>query len=410
MNYKKILLILVLALFTFGLVACDDPDSIDEWEVLYYTNQTTLERDYTGKDFFQDGIGVVTLVSAGDGDTAVFKTATSDPFRVRFLGIDTPESTYRIDPWGKAATIFTTAKLLNATTIVLEAEGSTPEIDSTGSRYLGWVWVDGKLLNLEIVEESYSTAKGVSGSRYQDVFFDADLRTQTKGLRIWGERDPDFDYSKEGIQITLEELRTNESEYLGRKIAVTGIVTRLIGFSAFIEDCSGENGCFGIYVYAGYTRLPKLLVGNKIIVDGSMVYFPDVETGAPQITDTNDRKITIISTGNEVTPTVFTIDQLDKAITTNLSGRFVKLENVTVVSGYNTSTSNAFTIRVKDAQNREIEIRINDEVAIRDPQNVRITDWNYFNGKSIDIMGPVSIYNNQYQLLLSAYADITFHN
>jgi len=409
MAFRKFALFLLLAVFALPLAACEVTPPDEEWETLYYTNRTTLERDYVGKDFFQHGIGVVTLVAPVDGDTATFKTATSDPFRVRFLGIDTPESTFRFDPWGKPSSDFTKNKLQNAGVIVLEAEGNSPLLDSTGSRYLAWIWVDGKLLNLEIVEESYSTAKGVSGSRYQDVFFAADMRTQTQKKRIWGETDPTFDYSKEGTQITLEELRTNESAYLGLKIAVTGTVTRLIGFSAYIEDC-GETGCYGIYVYAGFTRMTKLQVGNRVAIDGTLVYFPDPETGAPQVTDITDRKITLISSGNAVSPVVFTIDQLNKQDNPLLSGRFVKLENVVVTSGYNTASNNAYTLYVKDSLNREFTIRINDDVAIRDLQNNRITDWNHFKDKTISVSGPLSIYNNQYQIMLASYGDVTFHD
>lgn len=414
MKLKKFLLLLLLGIFSFSLIACDNKPGEEEWEIHYYTNRTTLERDYTGKDFFLHGIGEVTLVSVADGDTAMFKTATSQPFRVRFLGIDTPESTYRIDPWGKAASDYTANRLNNATKIVLEAEGNQPVLDSTGTRYLAWVWVDGKLLNLELIEESFTTSKGASGSKYAEVIFNADMRTQTKGKRIWGEQDPGFNYSIEGTQVTLEELRTNEAEYANKKVAVVGTVTRVLGFSAYVEDCSGETGCYGIYVYAGFTQLQKLVVGFELRIEGTMVYHPDQETGAPQITDTRDSKITVLSTGNEVVPTVMTISELNRTTNPTISGRFVKLENVTVYSGYD-SANNAFTFRIRDAQNNTIEVRVASDIAIRDlsipaPQDNRIRTWEYFNGKNIDIVAPIGVYSGQYQLLLGSFNDITFHN
>ena len=79
---------------------------------------------------------------------------------------------------------------MQAKEIVLESEGEKPEKDSN-DRYLAWVWVDGRLLNLEIVEESYSSTKGLSGSKYEQVFYDADLRTQKFKLRIWSSQ-PDL--------------------------------------------------------------------------------------------------------------------------------------------------------------------------------------------------------------------------
>jgi len=83
-----------------------------------YTDTTTMSFAYEDSDFLPDGIGEVSLVACVDGDTAVFME-NGTTFNVRFLGINTPESTYKFEPWGKPASVFTCAKLTNATTIVL---------------------------------------------------------------------------------------------------------------------------------------------------------------------------------------------------------------------------------------------------------------------------------------------------
>ena len=49
---------------------------------------------------------------------------------------------------GRKAALFTKTKLMQAKEIVLESEGEKPEKDSN-DRYLAWVWVDGRLLNLK---------------------------------------------------------------------------------------------------------------------------------------------------------------------------------------------------------------------------------------------------------------------
>ena len=82
----------------------------------------SIDFDYSSSEFLADGVGEVTLIHCTDGDTATFGSG-GQTFALRFLGIDTPESTYRFDPWGKAASDFTCDKLTNATTIVLEADG-----------------------------------------------------------------------------------------------------------------------------------------------------------------------------------------------------------------------------------------------------------------------------------------------
>ena len=154
-----------------------------------------LDAEYEGKSFIDDGIGEVKLVRAVDGDTARFidpysKTMTSD-FSVRFLGIDTPESTIQNEPWGKVASKFTAEKLNNATTIVLEAEGARTE---SYGRYLAFVWVDGVLLNLEIVQEAYSHSALSSKSKYFQVMIDASFEAKKTGRRIYGERDTTYKY------------------------------------------------------------------------------------------------------------------------------------------------------------------------------------------------------------------------
>ena len=151
-----------------------------------------LDVDYIGKSFINDGIGEVTLVSPTDGDTARFKDViTGETFRLRFLGIDTPESTIDKDPWGKAASDYSKQRLQAAKTIVLEAEGSRNDMHG---RYLGWVWLDGELYNLQVVEEAYSNSTCGSDSKYYEYMADVDIHVSQTGRRFFGEIDPNYDY------------------------------------------------------------------------------------------------------------------------------------------------------------------------------------------------------------------------
>lgn len=156
-----------------------------------YTSQVTLDKEYENKSFVEDGIGQVILAKTVDGDTAHFYDKNGDYIKVRFLGVDTPESTYEVDPWGKAASSFTSNILRNATTIVLESEGA--RTDSYG-RYLAYVWVDGVLLNLKIVQEAYSNSLLSSQNKYFKIFQEAGNKAMQTGRRFYGEIDPDYDY------------------------------------------------------------------------------------------------------------------------------------------------------------------------------------------------------------------------
>lgn len=179
-------------------------DTIDKsYQVYVYTtvlpltyscvDEVTMDFEYEGKSFINDGIGRVELVYAIDGDTAKFKDViTNEQFTLRFLGIDTPESTIQKDPWGKAASNYTAKALNGAKTIVLEAEGARTE---TYDRYLGFVWVDGTLLNLELVEEAYTNST-LTNSKYEEFFSKASAEAKKTGRRFYGEIDPSYDYER----------------------------------------------------------------------------------------------------------------------------------------------------------------------------------------------------------------------
>ena len=179
-------------------------DEIDaSYQVYVYTtvlpityqihDEVTIDFSYEGKSFINDGVGEVELIYSIDGDTAKFKDKiTGQTFNLRFLGIDTPESTIDKDPWGKAASEYTKKKLTNANTIVLEAEGARTE---NYGRYLGFVWVDGVLLNLELVEQAYSNST-LSNSKYYEYFIKASNEARKTGRRFYGEIDPGYDYDR----------------------------------------------------------------------------------------------------------------------------------------------------------------------------------------------------------------------
>lgn len=156
-------------------------------------DEVKMDFEYANKSFINDGIGEVELVYSIDGDTARFRDiVTKEVFSLRFLGIDTPESTIDKDPWGKAASEYTRKKLEQAKTIVLEAEGARTE---NYGRYLGFVWVDGVLLNLQLVEQAYSNST-LNNSKYAEYFLSASAHAKQTGRRFFGEIDPNYDYNR----------------------------------------------------------------------------------------------------------------------------------------------------------------------------------------------------------------------
>lgn len=385
---KKFLTLILTALLALSLTACgddkDEPQEVDTNLYTKYTDELKMDFTYEGKEFIADGIGEVTLTRCTDGDTAQFKSG-SNTFAVRFLGIDTPESTYRLDPWGKAASSYTCEKLTNAETIVLESEG---ERTDGNDRYLAWVWYDGKLLNLELVEQAYSGAKGLGGSKYEDLFYQVESEVQNTDRRIWGEKDPDFDYSLDGVQITIEELVNNIDDYIGMKIVLTGFVAAKGGKNPYIVD---ENG-YGIYLYLGYDNSVKFEIGNEVRVSGlNLSFYPDKDTGSPQLVGFMKTNVDLLSEGNTITPREIDVKDFEVSDL----GSFIKVSNVTVTQIFESSNTGDFTVTVVDGLGNEMGLHISSAVGRT------LIDSKLAVGTTIDVTGPLSRYMGQYQLELN---------
>ncbi len=417
---KRILLFIIVCATTLFVVGCTNTDGTDEDSFVDYVAATTLTADYEGKSFFEDGIGEVTLVSAIDGDTAHFyEVGQSTLIKIRFLGIDTPESTGKIEEWGKAASNFTATALGNATTIVIQAETSTPTVDSTGSRYLAWVWYDGKLLNLELVQEGYSLASSASNTLYGDVLFDADLQAQQIGNYIWSDDlDPDYYYG-EALIVSLEELKTNIDDYYGKKVMFEGVVTRKVGTNAYVEYENEDGEHFGIYVYTMYSSTigAAFVSGNEMRIIGIVSYYSPVdeadgeEYGTYQIVDVSysqffpsEDDMVILSTGNTVEPTEISVADLDKTTNPYLAHTFVLLKNITVTGGYDESDSGAITMYAQDADGNKFTLRIDSGTYISS-----VSSYEDLVGKTVDVAGLVTVYLGNYQVSIASSIDLTIY-
>lgn len=207
-----------------------------------YADSLKLETSTTGKEFIRDGIGEIRLNRVVDGDTiSVYTAGSSEAITIRFLGINTPESTGTIEPWGKAASAYAKEVLYNAYSIALESEGERK--DSGGKRWLAWVWYkkdassEYRLFNLEELELSYTKYNQQPSSKYHSIFLEASQKTQKYEMKVFGEKDPNFNYSKDVIETSLLNLWCNHSNYQsGTYFYVTVRLVRTIGNNMYLED------------------------------------------------------------------------------------------------------------------------------------------------------------------------------
>ena len=260
----------------------DIPDPGEDGKIDYASavkldlNSSTLKYEVTVKSFI-------------DGDTTHFNlpannTLGQDFVKARYLAINTPESTGKIEPYGKTASRFTKAKLSAATSIYIECDGSDWEHDSTGSRYLLWVWYktaedkDYRNLNIEILQEGLAIASNSAQNRYGEVAVAAIEQAKKLQLNVYsGKEDPDMYYGT-AVEATLKEIRLNISEYNGVKVAFEGVVTKDYSQTVYVEDYDEELGIyFGMQVYYGFGAagpiLNALSVGNRVRVVGTVQYY-----------------------------------------------------------------------------------------------------------------------------------------
>ena len=237
-----------------------------------------------------------------DGDTTHFNPVTNSTItgynaadfagtqgyiKARYLAINTPESTGKIEKWGKTASNFTHDKLENAESIIVESDDSKWNIDSTGERYLLWVWYkpagenDYRNLNVEILQEGLALASSTANNRYGEIAVKA--LDQAKALKRYvyspaSTVDENF-YEGAAISMTLKELRCHLTDYIQKSVRVEGVVTAKYSNTAYIEDKDEETGLyFGISVFYGNTAYTSALegllaIGSRVCVIGSVTEF-----------------------------------------------------------------------------------------------------------------------------------------
>ncbi len=149
-------------------------------------------NDSENQDFIQ-----AVIVRAVDGDTAVVRIDGQEK-RVRFLGVDTPETVHPNKPvqfYGKEASSFT-KESLNGRRVWLEYD-SNPQ-DRYG-RHLAYIWLNNpKTINESTIRESMFNAKLLLGGyakvmiirpnkRYESEFRKFQDEARNKKLGVWSQ-------------------------------------------------------------------------------------------------------------------------------------------------------------------------------------------------------------------------------
>ena len=122
-----------------------------------------------------------------DGDTAKFEK-NNKVFTLRFLAVNTPETKSPkkgVEFYGKEASKYTCDRLEKAKTIEIEYDKNSDRSDRYG-RKLGWVFLDDKLLQKDLVENGYAKVEYVYGKyKYLDELKELEKKAKKEKIGLW---------------------------------------------------------------------------------------------------------------------------------------------------------------------------------------------------------------------------------
>lgn len=221
----------------------------------------------------------VTLASCIDGDTAKFITEKGEE-STRFLAIDTPEYTKEVEDWGKEASEFTCDKLMNAKEIVLEFDKNSDLYDKY-NRLLAWVWVDGLLLQDELIKAGLGEVAYLYGDySYTPLLQDHQAGAEAKKINIWSEAKDTSEIPSENDQEQEKNITNKEEDWYSYIVLISFGITVMvsnyykkhknnIGIFPWLNTLQNKNiRWIRVLLYFGYVYLIVPAIYDFIIILG----------------------------------------------------------------------------------------------------------------------------------------------
>lgn len=185
-NVNKYLISLITIVFLFTGVGCSSSNSSGTQQ---NATATTQKQEETKSPIKLDKAVVTKHV---DGDTVYVKLENGTETKVRFIGVNTPESTTKHEQYGEEASNYTKSQLLGKT-VYLEKDAS--DTDKYG-RLLRYVWLEQpkEINENEIRTKMFNSILALNGYaeqstyppdvKYADYFkkFAAEARQNSRGL------------------------------------------------------------------------------------------------------------------------------------------------------------------------------------------------------------------------------------
>lgn len=440
--HKLFALLLVICTICSIFASCGGGNTTPEGE----ENKLAPWVDYVSQVKLDRNSGTLqieaTVKSYIDGDTTHFfvdsSVCSDGVLKARYLAINTPESTGKIEEWGKAASRFTQEKLLNAHSIIVESDTDTWNYDGNG-RYLVWVWyqpeegAEYRNLNIELLQNGLAVGSKTSECRYGEVAVAAINQAMTEKLHVFSsEKDPEFCYDG-AVSVTLKELRLNAAEYESIAVSVEGTVVYNSNYTVYIESYDPEtNMSYGMQVFYGYnSSLHSVLAqGNKVRVVGKITNFsgtwqisglyynpmkPEDPANTAKLSSGEDIAFTEVTADQFTGNVTILVDDQEKTykFTTLAVSTAVAMKNLKVVDVYTTKkgdNAGAMTLTCQ-VDGKTIDVRTE---VLKDANGNLVTEQ-YFLGETIDVQGLIDYFdlentgNGTYQIKVYSFDDITIH-
>lgn len=449
-NFLKLLTISLALMLSFTFFACkehNNSSSDDIIDPVNYVSQLKLDlNSATAKT-------EATVKIYIDGDTTHFNVPETvvkgGVLKARYLAINTPESTGKVEPYGKVASDFTKSRLKEATSIILESDNSTWNADSTGTRYLVWIWYktatssEYRNLNLEILQNGLCIGNSTLNNIYGETCMSALNQAKAMKLNLYsGKEDPTFYYG-EAIPMTLKELRLNMTDYLQKTVAVEGVITRFYNDGVYFEDYDEEsNMYFGMYAYYSKSANARILdlmeIGNRVRLVGTVTEFQSSYQISGLIYDKYKPdslgNCKLLSQGNEASYRVTTVedylgkkditvyvpdeenpeqtiekqltfDYAELALYTTVTVNNLKITRTYATSSENVLSNGAVTITC-DYNGKTVTVRT---MPFKDENNQLIGKDYYTIGKTINVRGVIEYFDGNYQIKVYKLSDVIFN-
>jgi len=194
---------------------------------------------------------IVKFSDCVDGDTIKILLDNKE-YTIRMLAVDTPESvhpTKDVEYYGKEASNYTCEKVTNAKKIEIEYDDNSDKMDKY-DRLLVWVFVDGQLLQKDLITNGYAKVAYLYGDyKYTSELEKAQELASAKNIGIWDEEAKTKYNTENNITTEYDDENDNKTSttstsikeadnYSTKEIIIIGVLLLII---VFVGDKTIKN-------------------------------------------------------------------------------------------------------------------------------------------------------------------------